>query len=427
MYEHDFDVLKDKDTFFLEKVYIEDQIYQDMANRNTVSSGAYDFQDALEDIGISGVKEFDGSGIKIGSIESGIPSNYINLSGVEYETFGTTQKSHAFETSSIYASNAGIANGASIYFAALSNHSFNECVDWLISKGVNIINRSNGAPTGQYTADSAYADYIVKETKVTFVVSAGNSGNTNKIGKDYSGSRVVVYHGSCKILISSMKLVEEPEDFHGKEKAEVYAAMAQKRIGAEIEFVVKTVDEKEFTAVANRVEAMSIRKDNFYLKKSGIIKEGACAEARIVAVTPFGVWAEIFGVESFINNRELGYQRIHQPSEFFQTGQRVLVKILSVKKDNGKVRVEASIKQAQENPFEKEIWKFAQGSMYLGKVTMVTERGVFVALDGGVECYCKMPTRGRPPRGARATVKIVNIDPVKSRVIGFITHISAKL
>ena len=282
--------------------------------------------------------------------------------------------------------------------------------------------------TVQTERDMAFADLReLQEAARTGRIMTGIIQGFERTDKDYSGSRVVVYHGSCKILISSMKLVEEPEDFHGKEKAEVYAAMAQKRIGAEIEFVVKTVDEKEFTAVANRVEAMSIRKDNFYLKKSGIIKEGACAEARIVAVTPFGVWAEIFGVESFINNRELGYQRIHQPSEFFQTGQRVLVKILSVKKDNGKVRVEASIKQAQENPFEKEIWKFAQGSMYLGKVTMVTERGVFVALDGGVECYCKMPTRGRPPRGARATVKIVNIDPVKSRVIGFITHISAKL
>lgn len=282
--------------------------------------------------------------------------------------------------------------------------------------------------TVQTERDMAFADLReLQEAARTGRIMTGIIQGFERTDKDYSGSRVVVYHGSCKILISSMKLVEEPEDFHGKEKAEVYAAMAQKRIGAEIEFVVKTVDEKEFTAVANRVEAMSIRKDNFYLKKSGIIKEGACAEARIVAVTPFGVWAEIFGVESFINNRELGYQRIHQPSEFFRTGQRVLVKILSVKKDNGKVRVEASIKQAQENPFEKEIWKFAQGSMYLGKVTMVTERGVFVALDGGVECYCKMPTRGRPPRGARATVKIVNIDPVKSRVIGFITHISAKL
>ena len=282
--------------------------------------------------------------------------------------------------------------------------------------------------TVQTERDMAFADLReLQEAARTGRIMTGIIQGFERTDKDFSGSRVVVYHGSCKILISSMKLVEEPEDFHGKEKAEVYAAMAQKRIGAEIELVVKTVDEKEFTAVANRVEAMSIRKDNFYLKKSGIIKEGACAEARIVAVTPFGVWAEIFGVESFINNRELGYQRIHQPSEFFQTGQRVLVKILSVKKDNSKIRVDASIKQAQENPFEKEIWKFAQGSMYLGKVTMVTERGVFVALDGGVECYCKMPTRGRPPRGARATVKIVNIDPVKSRVIGFITHISAKL
>lgn len=190
-YAHDYDMLKSRDSATLEKVYIEDHAYQDMANRNTNSAGAYDFQNALKDIGIGGAKEFDGSGIRIGSIESGIPSNYINLSGVEYETFGTTQTDHAFQTSSIYASNAGIANGASIYFAALSNHSFNECVDWLIARGVNIINRSNGTDTGQYTAASAYADYIVKETKVTFVMSAGNAGDKNSICSPSTGVNVI--------------------------------------------------------------------------------------------------------------------------------------------------------------------------------------------------------------------------------------------
>lgn len=191
LYTRDFAVLESKDTVSLETIFIEDDTTQDLATRNTFSSPSYDFQSALADIGIDGVKEFDGSGIKIGSIESGVPSNYVNLTGIEYETYGTAKTSHAFQTSSIYASNAGIANNATIYFAALSNYSFNACVDWLIGKGVNVINRSNGASTGRYTADSAYADYIVKETKVTFVISAGNSGDSNAIGSPSTGANVI--------------------------------------------------------------------------------------------------------------------------------------------------------------------------------------------------------------------------------------------
>lgn len=124
---------------------------------------------------------------------------------------------------------------------------------------------------------------------------------------------------------------------------------------------------------------------------------------------------------------ELGYQRIFQPAQLFQPGQRVLVKILTVNKSNGKVKVTASVKQAQENPFEREMWKFTQGNLYLGKVTMVNEHGVYVALDGGVDCLCSFPTRGRPPRGARVTVKITSINPTTSRIKGYITHVSAKL
>ena len=36
--------------------------------------------------------------------------------------------------------------------------------------------------------------------------------------------------------------------------------------------------------------------------------------------------------------------------------------------------------------------------------------GVFVALDGGIDCLCSYPKRGRPPRGARVTVRILGIN-----------------
>ena len=50
--------------------------------------------------------------------------------------------------------------------------------------------------------------------------------------------------------------------------------------------------------------------------------------------------------------------------------------------------------------------------------------GVFVALDGGVDCLCSYPPRGRPLRGARVTVRILGINHETNRIWGVITHVS---
>ena len=50
--------------------------------------------------------------------------------------------------------------------------------------------------------------------------------------------------------------------------------------------------------------------------------------------------------------------------------------------------------------------------------------GVFVALDGGIDCLCSYPKRGRPPRGARVTVRILGINHETNRIWGAITHIA---
>ena len=172
LYHSDVGILEEKNSSDLVNVFIELKDKEDQATRNT-SSSSYDFSQALLDIGISNPTA-TGKGIKVGSIESGIPNNYSNLTGKTYETYGTHQTSHAFQTSSVYGGTSGIARDVQIYFACLANYNFSECVDWLISKNVNIINRSNGAATGTYNSRSAYADYIVKETKVSFINSAGN-------------------------------------------------------------------------------------------------------------------------------------------------------------------------------------------------------------------------------------------------------------
>ena len=74
--------------------------------------------------------------------------------------------------------------------------------------------------------------------------------------------------------------------------------------------------------------------------------------------------------------------------------------------------------------YEKALKKYVVGNRYVGTVSMVDLNGVFGSLDGGVDCLCTYPKRGRPPRGARATVRILGINHESNRIWGVITHMS---
>ena len=108
-----------------------------------------------------------------------------------------------------------------------------------------------------------------------------------------------------------------------------------------------------------------------------------------------------------------------------QPGQRVVVKLLEIRRtDRDHIQVAASVKQASANPYEKALRRYSVGNRYVGTVSMVDTTGVFVALDGGVDCLCSYPPRGRPPRGARVTVRILGINHKTNRIWGVITHVS---
>lgn len=205
--------------------------------------------------------------------------------------------------------------------------------------------------------------------------------------------------------------------------------MLTKRLGAEVDYIVKGIDPKSGIAAASRLEAMRARRKEMYFGTdrdgNNRIYAGVCAEARVVSAIRAGIFIDLFGVESYIPLKELSYQRWMDAAAHFQPGQRILVKVLDVdRSDRDHVRVSASVKQAGENPYEKALRRYSVGNRYVGTVSMVDVNGVFVALDGGIDCLCSYPKRGRPPRGARVTVRILGINHETNRIWGAITHIA---
>ena len=242
-------------------------------------------------------------------------------------------------------------------------------------------------------------------------------------------SLAVLYHGDFKIMIPAEEAVEIPDDLRVRSKEEVLHYTLTKRLGAEVDYIVKGIDGEAGIAVASRLEAMAARRRSYYFGTdrdgNNLLYEGVCAEARVVSVIRAGIFVDLFGLETYIPLRELSYQRMLDASGVYQPGQRILVKILRIdRSDREHIRVAASIKQAGENPYEKALRRYSVGNRYVGTVSMVDTTGVFVALDGGIDCLCSYPKRGRPPRGARVTIRILGINHETNRIWGAITHVA---
>lgn len=285
--------------------------------------------------------------------------------------------------------------------------------------------------TVETEADMARNDLLdLVESQKTGRILTGTMQGVERAVNSKTGSMAVIYHGAFKVIIPAEEAVILPEDTRGRSPDELYHYMLTKRLGAEVDYIVKGIDQQSNLAVGSRLDAMAAKRKEYYFgtDRDGNhrIYSGICAEARIVSVIRAGIFVDLFGLETYIPLRELSYQRWMDAGLYFQAGQRVLVKVLEVERSGkDQVRVVASVKQAGENPYEKALRMYSVDSCYVGTVSMVDVNGVFVALDGGIDCLCSYPKRGRPPRGARVTVRILGINHESNRIWGAITHIAA--
>lgn len=241
--------------------------------------------------------------------------------------------------------------------------------------------------------------------------------------------RAVIFHGDYKVIIMASMIVNLPRDLRDQDPNAVYHYLLTKRIGSEIDYVVKGIDSNSGLAVASRKEAMETKRNFYYLTptKQGTyrIYEGLCCEARVMSVIPDGIFADLFGIDIYIPLKELSYTRLSDAMGHFEPGDRILVKVISLKRDDpNHIRVTASVKQVAANPLDKVIEKIDVGCNYGGTVTMTDSTGIFVKLDMGAECRCRYPYRARPPRGARVIVKIAGVDAGRRLVWGNITYVT---
>lgn len=111
---------------------------------------------------------------------------------------------------------------------------------------------------------------------------------------------------------------------------------------------------------------------------------GTAEKVRVVRIADFGAFAELeTGVEGLIPVSEMGWTRIHRPSDAVSVGD--LVDAVVIRLEPEKRRLALSMKQAQSDPWEGVLDSFTAQSLVTGRVTRLADFGAFVELVPGVE------------------------------------------
>ncbi|CAD7777042.1 MAG: 30S ribosomal protein S1 [Candidatus Methanoperedenaceae archaeon GB50] len=76
-------------------------------------------------------------------------------------------------------------------------------------------------------------------------------------------------------------------------------------------------------------------------------------------------------------------KRVRHPRELYKKGDKIKVKVLEINKDSGKIAL--GIKQLMPDPWAEVSEKFPVGSVITGKITHITDFGLFVKVDEDIE------------------------------------------
>jgi small subunit ribosomal protein S1 len=112
---------------------------------------------------------------------------------------------------------------------------------------------------------------------------------------------------------------------------------------------------------------------------------GTTIEGKIKNITDFGLFIGIDeGIDGLVHISDISWtKRIKHPSELYQKGDVVQAIVLDIEKDNE--RFSLGIKQLQDDPWASVAERYKVGKEITGTVTNLTDFGIFVELEEGIE------------------------------------------
>ena len=164
-------------------------------------------------------------------------------------------------------------------------------------------------------------------------------------------------------------------------------------------------------------EASEIKLNKEALRK---VKEGEIYDGKVITITNFGCFVRLdidekVDVEGLVHISEIAWEKVKKVTDLLREGDKVKVKVIEVRDG----RLSLSIKHAQKDPWEDIAGKYEQEQKVKGTVTKISDFGIFVQIEPGVEGLVhitKIPPATRFNIGDKVDCYIEEVDVKEKRI-----------
>jgi small subunit ribosomal protein S1 len=195
-------------------------------------------------------------------------------------------------------------------------------------------------------------------------------------------------------------------------------------IGESFSFKILKYNRKRNNVVISRRAILEAERNKMKEKMRSSLEEDQVVVGTVTNITDYGLFIDLGGMDGLCHITDLSWGRVSHPSRLYKVGDEIEVKILKYDKEND--RVSLGVKQLRPDPWATVVERYPVGSKTVGKVVSITDYGVFVEIEEGVEglIHISEMTWSKKPRhpsklvtvGDEVEVMVLNIETETKRI-----------
>ena len=156
-----------------------------------------------------------------------------------------------------------------------------------------------------------------------------------------------------------------------------------REIGETYEFKIIKFNQRRGNIVLSRRALLETERQSMRDETLRGLSEGQMVEGIVKNMTEYGAFIDLGGIDGLLHITDMSWGRISHPSELFQVGDQVKVRVLKFEPDSE--RVSLGLKQTQADPWVDVASRYPIGLRLRGKVVSLADYGAFVELEPGIE------------------------------------------
>jgi small subunit ribosomal protein S1 len=180
-------------------------------------------------------------------------------------------------------------------------------------------------------------------------------------------------------------------------------------IGQGCQFKVLKYNKKKRNVVLSRRAILEKEKSELKAATLDSLEEGKEITGVVKNITDYGIFVDLGGIDGLLHITDMSWGRIGHPSDLYQVGDNITVKVLNFDRENE--RVSLGLKQLTPDPWTTAAEKYSIGNRVQGRVVSLTDYGAFVELEPGVEGLIHVSEMSWT-RKIRHPSKVVNVNDV---------------